>query len=217
MAITIQQLEFGLADMRSKYQHAAGQLEMLQGQHEETVLALSIARQDIEVYEQVQVLFTKASEFAREQLKARIEQTVTAALQAIFCNSDIAFQIDIDTRSGKPTADWQVVSKYGDAVVQANPEDARGGGVTDVVSMALRLALIELARPRVEGPILLDEPGKMVSREYLPNLAEFLKQYLAKTGRQGIMITHAEPLAEVADLTYRVRQEKGESEVSKDG
>ena len=61
----------------------------------------------------------------------------------------------------------------------------------------------------------LDEPGKMISAEYLPNVAEFLKQYLKKTGRQGIMITHHEPLAEVADVSYRVQQVNGISEVER--
>ena len=55
----------------------------------------------------------------------------------------------------------------------------------------------------------------MISREYLPNVAEFLKQYLQKTDRQGILITHAEPLAEVADVSYRVSQTDGISEVTR--
>jgi len=56
----------------------------------------------------------------------------------------------------------------------------------------------------------------MVSREYLPNVAEFLKQYAAKTGRQVLMVTHAEPLADVADVSYRVSQAgDGVSEVDR--
>ncbi|HHV03455.1 MAG TPA: hypothetical protein GXX64_06045, partial [Bacteroidales bacterium] len=62
---------------------------------------------------------------------------------------------------------------------------------------------------------LFDEPGKMISREYLPNVAEFLKQYAAKTGRQIIMVTHHEVLADVADVGYVVKQDNGVSEVSR--
>jgi DNA repair exonuclease SbcCD ATPase subunit len=218
---SLPRIEVGLADLRSRYNQAAGQLDLLQKQKTEKTEQLASAKRDIALYQQVQALFAKASEFARQQLKLRIEETVTAALQAILATDSIEFQIDMRTLSGNPAADWAVVSRYGDlaagnqVTISANPEDGRGGGVADIVSLALRLALLELARPKPEGPVLLDEPGKHVSREYLPNMAEFLKQYARKTGRQIIMITHAEPLADVADVSYRVSQKDGISEVTR--
>ncbi len=208
-------IEVGLADLRSRYNQAAGQLALLQKQKTEKTEQLSSAKRDIEVWQQVQALFGKASEFARQQLKLRIEETVTAALQAILATDSIEFQIDMRTLSGNPAADWSVVSRYGDLTVAAGPENGRGGGVADIVSLALRLALLELARPKPEGPVFLDEPGKHVSREYLPNMAEFLKQYARKTGRQILLITHADALADIADVSYRVTQVNGISEVTR--
>lgn len=228
MTINILQLESGLTSLRQKYNAAQGQRDLLINQRREKEEKLSAARQDIELWRQVQVLLGKASEFARQQLKTRIEQTVTAALSAIFNDSSMRFEIEMKDIGGKPAADWRVVSCYkipakaGDEDVKlsaytvvASPEDAKGGGVTDVVSLALRLALLELSRPKPEGPILLDEPGKMISKEYLPNVAEFLKQYAAKTGRQIIMVTHHDVLTDVADVGYKVTQENGVSEVSR--
>lgn len=228
MATRLEIIEQSLSDLRDRYSQAQGQRELLQQQCDEKEQQLTQARADIELWRQVQVLLSKASEFARQQLKQRIEQTVTAALAAIFADSTMRFEIEMSTIGGKPAADWRVVSCYdvpakaGDEDVKisaytvvASPEDAKGGGVTDVVSLALRLALLELSRPRVEGPVLLDEPGKMISREYLPSVAEFLKQYAAKTGRQIIMVTHHEALADVADTGYKVTQENGVSEVSR--
>jgi DNA repair exonuclease SbcCD ATPase subunit len=227
-AIRFDILESELAALKNRYQQAQGQRDLLINQRREKESELSAARQDIELWRQVQVLLGKASEFARQQLKTRIEQTVTAALAAIFNDSTMKFEIEMSTIGGKPAADWRVVSCYeipakaGDEDVKisaytvvASPEDAKGGGVTDVVSLALRLALLELSRPRPGGPVLFDEPGKMISKEYLPNVAEFLKQYAAKTGRQIIMVTHHEALADVADVGYVVKQENGVSEVSR--
>ena len=228
MTLSIQVLESELAVLRTRHSQAQGQRDLLISQRREKEEKLSAARQDIELWRQVQVLLGKASEFARQQLKTRIEQTVTAALAAIFADSTMRFEIEMKDIGGKPAADWRVVSCYeipakaGDEDVKlsaytvvASPEDAKGGGVTDVVSLALRLALLELSRPRVEGPVLLDEPGKMISKEYLPNVAEFLKQYAAKTGRQIIMVTHHDVLTDVADVGYKVTQENGVSEVSR--
>lgn len=228
VAIRFDVLEPKLAALRNRHSQAQGQRDLLVALRREKEQQLTQARADIELWRQVQVLLGKASEFAREQLKQRIEQTVTAALAAIFNDSSMKFEIEMGNIGGRPAADWRVVSCYGvpakagdeDIMVNAytvtaSPEDAKGGGVTDVVSLALRLALLELSRPRPGGPMLFDEPGKMISREYLPNVAEFLKQYAAKTGRQIIMVTHHEVLADVADVGYVVKQDNGVSEVSR--
>ncbi len=214
MSVTsLARIEVGLADLRSRYQQAAGQLSLLEKQRDEKMDALGRARADIETWQQVQILFGKASEFAREQLRQKLEETVTAALQAIFCNDRIRFEVEMKTVNGQPSASWQIISDFGDMPITASPEDAHGGGIVDVVSLALRLALLELARPKIEGPVIFDEPAKMVSAEYLPNLAAFLKQYAKATNRQILMVTHAESLAEVADVSYKVTQADGTSRV----
>jgi len=75
--------------------------------------------------------------------------------------------------------------------------------------------MMELARPKVTGPVVLDEPGKMVSKEYAANMAYFLKEYAAKTGRQIILVTHNEELAAMGNKTYQViKNGLGESVVT---
>lgn len=209
--MSMEQIEAGLAAMCKRYQQAAGQLALLEGQRNEKAEELIQAKSDVETWEKVQALFARASEYAREQLKSRVEETVTAALLAVF-GEGLTFRINIYQVGGQPAAEWQVISQYGNLEVAACPEDARGGGITDVVSLALRLAMLELVRPRVKGPVILDEPGKMISAEYAENLAGFLKQYAASMGRQVIMVTHNAALADVADKSYLVTQKDGVSE-----
>ncbi len=214
MLHTVPTIEFRLSEMRSHYEQGRGQLELLQRQHAEKKEALTHAHHDLEVWRQVQLLFSRVSEFAREQLKARIEETVTAALQAVFMDDSLRFQVVIRSSNSQPAADWEVVSRYGDTEIANSPEDARGGGIVDVVSIALRLAMLELSRPKPGGPVILDEPGKHVSAEYAPNLAYFLRQYAERTGRQIIMVTHNAALAEVADKAFHVtKTAEGTSEV----
>ncbi len=213
--MTLPELEQTVKSLSDRFQRESGQLELLKQQLQEKQAELQQAQADIEVWKQVQILLGKVSEFAREQLKKQIEATVTAGLQAILQDDEIRFVIEMSTVAGKPAADWKIVTTRGEQPITASPEDAHGGGIVDIVSLCLRAALLELSRPKPGGPFLLDEPGKMISAEYLPNVAEFLKQYLKKTGRQGIMITHHEPLAEVADVSYRVQQANGISEVER--
>ena len=216
-ATTINTIEIGLSTLRSKYNQAQGRLELLKEDLAAAEKDLQSAQDDIAIWNQVQALFGKASEFARQQLKLRIEETVTAALQAVFEREDIRFEVHMRQLGGQPAAEWAVVSQYGDVSVSGDPQDSRGGGVSDIVSLALRLALLELARPKPLGPVLLDEVGKHVSAGYAPNVAAFLKQYAQRTGRQVLLITHQQALAEVADVSYRVDQQDGISEVVKGG
>ena len=217
ITMTIPELEQTVKSLSERFQKESGQLELLQTQLQSKQDELQQVQGDVEVWKQVQVLLGKVSEFAREQLKKQIEATVTAGLQAILQDDEIRFAIEMATIGGKPSADWKIITTRGEQPITASPEDAHGGGIVDIVSLCLRAALLELSRPKPGGPFLLDEPGKMISTEYLPNVAEFLKQYLNKTGRQGIMITHHEPLAEVADVSYRVGQTAGVSEVTRIG
>jgi DNA repair exonuclease SbcCD ATPase subunit len=226
---SLHQIESSLADLRSQYNRAAGKLEGLQEDKKAAQKNLAAAKNDIAVWEQVQALFTKASEFARVQLKARIEDTVSAALQAVF-EDDSEFRVHIRTLSGAPAAEWLLVSNKGNkgskgddgssdgnsdsnrAKVISDTEDGDGGGANDVTSLALRAALLELSRPKPGGPLILDEPGKHVDRQARPNVAQFVKQYIGKAGRQGLLVTHFDELESVADTGYRVSMVDGISE-----
>jgi DNA repair ATPase RecN len=214
MTISLSKIEVGLAALRSKHQQAAGQLALLERQKNEKLDALEKVQEDIQIWQQVQMLFAKASDYARQQLKERVEKTVTAALHAVFGDERMRFEIAMRTIGGVPAAEWSVISCYGDATVTGDPESSRGGGVADVVSLALRLSLLELSQPKPQGlgPVLLDEVGKHVSADYSPNMAAFLQQYARQTGRQVLFITHQAPLADIADLSYRVNQTDGISE-----
>lgn len=209
--MTIADIEVKAANIRSNLEQAKGKRDLLQQQLGQKESELRGVIGNISTWEQVQLLLSRSGEYAREQLKQKIEETVTAALRSVFEDPGISFAIELGQSGGNPTANWQVISSYMDYEVAANPEDARGGGVTDVVSLALRLSLLELARPKHDGPVILDEPGKMISREYLPNVAAFLSKYGEKTGRQIIMITHHGILADAADVAWFVQQEKGVS------
>lgn len=214
--MNLSQIETELAALRNKHSQAAGQLALLQSQKTTKAAELSSAQIDITTWTQVQTLFGKVSEFARKQLVTKIEQTVSAAMEAVF-GEGMRFEVLIGTKGNQPTAEWQVVSTYGAYTVQTDPQDANGGGVVDVISLALRLSLLELARPKPEGPLILDEPGKMISTQFAPAVAHFLKRYAETTGRQIIMVTHNGELAEVADVTVRVEKRNGESFVVQAG
>lgn len=158
---------------------------------------------ELELLDKVSILFQKTSEFAREQAKVQIESLVTKCLQFVF-ETEIEFLIEIEELRGKANAEFYVVNESEDRIIKTKPELSRGGGVVDIVSLALRIAFLQTHKPRIEGPLILDEPAKHVSDEYIYNVADFLKQTSSLFNRQIIMVTHDDHLASIGSSAYRV-------------
>ena len=158
---------------------------------------------DQELLEKVVILFQKTSEFARLQAKKQIETLVTKCLQYVF-ETDIEFIIELDELRGKANAEFYVINSTEDMIIKTKPELSRGGGVVDIISLALRIAFLQIHKPRIEGPLILDEPAKHLSEEYVYNVGDFLKQTSEMFNRQIIMVTHNQHLSAISNKAYRV-------------
>jgi len=186
-----------------------GERELLEAQHEKYLSEYALNASRIMLLQKVIVLLQHTSDYARTQMTNTIEDLVTNALQVVF-GENLRFEVELTTRAGAPAAEFWVITPEG---LRCRPMDAKGGGLVDVISTALRLAVLELYYPSIAGPIILDEPGKMISAEYASAFAWFLKEYSQRIGRQILMITHNTELAAAADKTFHVRIKNGESEV----
>ena len=175
---------------------------------------LEFINMQYELLEQVMILFQKTSQFAREQAKSQIEILVTKCLQYIF-ESNIEFQIEIEELRNKPNAEFYVVNDTEDFFLKTKPEQSRGGGIVDIVSLALRISFMQTHKPSIEGPLILDEPAKHVSEEYIYNVGDFLKQASEMFNRQVIMVTHNAHLAALSENSYRVQLLGTTSDVSR--
>lgn len=141
------------------------------------------------------VLVESGGRTARESVSTRLAEVVSFALQSIF-GDDYKFEVMNTLKRNAVWTDFVVGSanyNFPDA-----PLDSRGGGVVDVVSMALRSVFLELYAPRIDGPLILDEPTRHLSKRYSGRAAELLKALSERTGRQIILVTHDDELAKEA-------------------
>lgn len=171
---------------------------------EEEMLRL---KEDEEVYSKVLELFKTVGETVRREVKGKIEKLVSSVLTNVF-EEPFQFKIDIVRRRNQVEVDFDISSR----AMEGDILGVRGGGIADVVSIALRIILAEMFK--IKGPLILDEPLRMVSEEYLPNVASFLVELSKKFDRQIICITHNKTLAAAASKQFRIRLEKGVSIVS---
>jgi DNA repair exonuclease SbcCD ATPase subunit len=206
----IENLEISLKNERNEYYKQKGRMETLAELSQKSYEKLDSLHKENDKLQKVKLLLQNASQFAREQSKTQMEYLVTQCLQYIF-DPSMEFRIQLIEKANRIEGDFFVVSKINNSEIVTRPQDSRGGGVVDVISLALRVAMMEIHDPKIDGPIILDEPAKHVSEDFIGNVAEFLKQISTLFNRQIIMVTHNHHLLESADVCYNVKLNDGVS------
>ncbi len=208
----IEALDQKLAQTRVEWLRRKTTSDLLYQEQDELNKQASELMAEQELLDKVRLLFQKSGEHARKQAKIQLETLVTNALQYVF-GASFRFEIELAPADKNPTAEFYVVSEWNGEIIRTKPQDARGGGVVDIISLALRIAFLETVRPRLEGPILLDEPGKHVSEDYVLPMTQFLQSVYETFDRQILLVTHNTHLTESADQAFYVRLLDGKSEV----
>lgn len=209
--MNLEELNKKLEQINSKLNIEKGKLQVISQNFENTKKELDKEIKYEDLLTKVILLFQKTATYAREQSKRQIEDLVTRCLQFIF-ETDIEFLIELSEKRSVPNAEFYVRSNYDEGYsIITKPELERGGGVVDIISIALRIAFIQLHKPVLQGPIILDEPGKHVSEDYIFNLGDFLSKSSSLFKRQIIMVTHNAHLAQICDKSYSVDIKNGVS------
>ncbi|MBE0466984.1 MAG: metallophosphoesterase [Candidatus Desulforudis sp.] len=160
--------------------------------------------------ERVGALFGVAAARARDETCSRVADMVNQALRTVF-EAPPEFKIRWYAEGAAPRAEFTVVTEFGGGDLSEAAPTAWGGGVIDVISLALRVAFLELVRPPLSGPLVLDEPVKQVSSRFASHVARLLKVFADSFGRQIIVATHNQHLAGTADAVFVLRLESGVS------
>jgi len=91
--------------------------------------------------------------------------------------------------------------------------NAGGGGVADVASFALRVALWSIKKTR--PTFLLDEPDKFLHNpEYQEKASAMMKEICKRLGVQIIMVSDQQNIIAAADRIIRIENTDGVSQVS---
>lgn len=203
-----------LSDLKKQYYTEETKKEMLLKEQKILQGNIEKLKEDVDTLEKVSILFQKTSKYAREQGKSQIEKLTTRSLQYIF-DKNYQFEIELNEKRNQSNAEFYVVEENENGIVKTKPELSKGGGIVDIVSLALRLAFLENSNPKIEGPLILDEPAKHVSSDFTFDIGEFLLLFTKQMNRQIIMITHNPHLASLSENIYKIYQEDGISIVEK--
>ena len=189
------------------------QIDQKKGQRNEVIEQLSTSKEkqkalkmSIEDSRCAQVIIQEVSKKTQSQLEVHISDIVTMALETIF-DDPYKFGMEFVVRRNKTECEL-FFEKNG---VRITPLSASGGGVVDVASFALRIALWTLQNPKSRNTLILDEPFKFLSKDLLPRACDLLQELRDRLSLQFIIVTHLDELALCADKTFEVRLKKGVS------
>lgn len=172
--------------LRNRINPALGAYHSAKEQVLRETKALAAVKQHMEDVEAGQKIAQIVAEALQKQAHQQISELVSSCLLAVFEEDAYEFHIDFVQRRGKTEADLYLTR----AGLSVDPLKSAGGGVVDVVSFALRLACVLLRSPKVRLVLILDEPFKMLSKEYVPLIGELLLRLAKEQDVQIIMVTH---------------------------
>lgn len=145
-------------------------------------------------------LAQKVAVQTQEQIRYNIEDIVNLALDTVFPNRYV-FKLMFETKRNRTEARPVLY----DGEHEIDPLDSTGGGLSDTLAFALRIALLIISKNR--KVLILDEAVGAVSKGYRPKMYEIMKRLSTDLGIQIIAVTHDENMVEIADTVYTVKKE----------
>lgn len=214
--IDLTQIRSKITSMEIKYQSELAVKKSIEEEILATKKSIDTLEKQIEELEIIKMLYDKTSEYSREQAKIQIENLVSRCLSYIF-EKEMNFKIEIKIKNNNPSAKFFIEESLDiDGEIKTftyDIVDARGGGVVDIVSLALRISFIMLYENNLANIIVLDEPCKHVSEDYIHNVANFINEISEEYNKQIIMISHNAHLSAIGDINYRITNRNNTSEI----
>lgn len=203
--MTLAQFEKQIALSENKLTYLEGQRETLNKQYKENLASIQSAEDSVDIFLKTSVLLQLVSERTREKSIGKIESIVTQAIQEVYGDKALKFKIAFENKRGAVFVEFKL---WDDNLKEfLNIVRSEAGGIKAIIATILRLIVIELANPKIEGLVLLDEVGVQLSVEHQERFGLFLQQYSKLTGRQIILVSHQEKIIAGADKTIRLKRQ----------
>lgn len=157
-------------------------------------------------------VFQQIVDVKKEKIKGKFEKIVSKGLKIVY-DDTYGYELEYDIKRDDLVANPYVYNEIDNKKIITEIENARGGGIVDVVSFLSRIIVIS-ARKDLRQILCADEPFKNVGAGNMENVSRLLKWIASILKIQFIIVTHEKELEEAADKVFHVVKEKGISYVS---
>jgi DNA repair exonuclease SbcCD ATPase subunit len=173
------------------------------------VSKLEDIRKELCLVEAGRKLLIDFTEYNRTRIKEKLEKLVNLALRCIFADKQIEFVL-LPNKTKRGVV-YEMYCRTDGVLTELS--DSHGGGVLDVVSLALRISFLRIFSSKLRQTMILDEPFKNLDSERIGNAILWLKNISKDFAMQFIIVTHIEALVDNSDKVFRVSINNGASEV----
>ena len=140
----------------------------------------------------------------RDQLCNLFASLVTEALSSIF-EKDIRFKINLYSYRNEPAIDISVIEDE----LEIDPQKSCGGGLNDIISFVIKIIFIHLKKS--SKIIILDEPLKFLSRDYIEQSSNFIRDISKRLNIQIILVSHKPDLEISCDKLINIEKNENRS------
>lgn len=197
-----------LIGLRKEFQENIGRRRLLIENCQNAKLSLEKNLLDYENCLKARTIVQTVARSTQEKIEVHISNLVTMALATVFPDP-YTFSLRFVERRNTTEADL-IFSKNGNETDDLL--NTGGGGVADIASFALRIALWSLKKSR--ATFILDEPDKFLHNiSYQEKASELMKELCDKLGIQIILVSDQERIIAAADRVIRISNKNGVSEV----
>src|ERR1039458_6619032 len=155
-------LETQFDQLKNNYHRKAGQLQALKDRVavcQEKVIQLT-DKEDTTL--KASLFLQSLSDQTRLQVLDKISGIVTDALQTVK-DKNLVFTMQLVTKANQPTLEMGILDKLSGQTYDVLT--SFGGGICDIVSLALRVALLVKWQPSLSRVLILDEACKHVAQK----------------------------------------------------
>lgn len=190
-----------------------GQKEAIAKQLETEKKEKGIAESDKKLFADTVAFLQAVLQSGQTTIQSVFNDLGSAAISKIFSSGpsdEKRLNFAFETRNRSLCVDIQLIEPWSPDGSNDKMEDKAsdisknsGGGLRDVASFALRMAMLELqAGAGMDGPVFLDEIFNCISVHNIHAAGEFLKELAKRTDRQMILVTHQPVLLGYADRIF---------------
>ncbi len=146
------------------------------------------------------------SDQTRLQVLDKISGIVTEALHTVK-DKNMIFTMNLVTKANQPTLEMGILDKLSGQTYDVI--NSFGGGICDIVSLALRIALLVKWQPSLSRILVLDEACKHVAVKDQELLSTFVRKLSEALNVQFIWISHSDILQQAAHKIFEVTKNDG--------
>ncbi|MGH7974922.1 MAG: hypothetical protein ACREBR_05305 [bacterium] len=192
--------------LKTNYNQKLGQLQVLRGRlaTSQEKFAQLTTQEDITF--KASLFLQSLSDQTRLQVLDKISGIVTDALQTVK-DKNLVFTMQLVTKANQPTLEMGIIDKLSGQTYDVLT--SFGGGICDIVSLALRVALLVKWQPMLSRVLILDEACKHVASKDQELLAVFVRKLSEALNLQFIWISHAPVLEQAAHKIFEVTKDGG--------